>query len=158
MDKMKWVWVGRGLSAIIVLPFVFSAACKIAPQIFYPQMPEQMAAIGLPVEILGLVALLEILCIVTYVIPQTSVLGAVLFTGYLGGAMLTHLRVGQSVAMHVVFGGLIWLGLYLREPRLWRLLPLRRPYDRRGLDFGDENDRRVGPRIEVGPNVSGTLR
>lgn len=146
MDKTKLVWVGRILSGVMVLPFVFSAATKLAPEMLYPQMPEQMAAIGLPMHILKPVGLLELLCVIVYLIPQTSVLGAVLFTGYLGGAMLTHLRVDQSVIMHVVFGGLIWLGIYLREPRLWRLLPIRRPYDRRGLDFGDENDKRVGPR------------
>jgi hypothetical protein len=56
---------------------------------------------------------------------MTSVLGAILFTGYLGGAILTHLRVGQNVAMQVTLALLIWLGLYLREPRLRKLLPLR---------------------------------
>ena len=150
MDKTKLMWIGRVISGVMVLPFAFSAACKIAPQALYPQMPEQMAAIGLPLHILTPVALLEILCIATYLIPQTSILGAVLFTGYLGGAMLTHIRVDQNVAMHVVFGGLLWLGIYLREPRLWRLLPLRRPYDRRGLDFGDEEEKRVAQRRAPG--------
>ncbi len=61
-----------------------------------------------------------------YLVPVTSVLGAVLFTGYLGGAILTHLRVEQSVFLHIVLGLVIWLGIYLREPRLHSVLPFRK--------------------------------
>lgn len=126
MKNKKTVWIGRVLSGLVSFQFAFSAAAKLFPQVFYPQMIEQMTRIGLPESILMTVAILEILCIVTYLIPATSVLGAVLFTGYLGGAMLTHLRVGENVAIHVVLGIVIWLGLYLREPRLRELLPLRK--------------------------------
>lgn len=89
-------------------------------------MIEQMTRIGLPESILMTVAILEILCVVTYLIPATAVLGAVLFTGYLGGAILTHLRVGEPVYLHIFLGGLIWLGIYLREQRLHSILPIRR--------------------------------
>jgi len=68
---------------------------------------------------------LESVCLVLYLIPATSVLGAVLLTGYLGGAVATHLRAGESPALAAVVGALVWVGLYLREPRLWELLPLR---------------------------------
>jgi hypothetical protein len=71
-------------------------------------------------------AVLELTCIAVYLIPPTSVLGAVLMTGYLGGAILTHWRIGDMFATHVVLGLLIWLGVYLREPRLAWLLPVRR--------------------------------
>ena len=126
MKTQKIVWMGRILSALVVLPFAFSAAAKLFPEALYPKMHQEMVAIGLPESILPTVATLEILCIVTYLIPATSVLGAVLFTGYLGGAMLTHLRAGEPVVMHIVLGTVIWLGLYLREPRLHALLPFRR--------------------------------
>jgi hypothetical protein len=126
MNGKAAYWVGWVISVLATLQFAFSAAAKLFPQIFYPQMLEQMAQIGLPADILPLIATLEILCIVTYLIPPTAVLGAVLFTGYVGGAMLTHLRVGQHVYLHIVLGGLIWLGIYLREPRLRALLPIRR--------------------------------
>lgn len=85
-----------------------------------------MAHLGLPQSLLLTFACLEILCIVLYLIPTTAGMGAILFTGYLGGAICTHLRVGESVVMPVILGVLVWLALYLREPRLWKILPLRR--------------------------------
>ncbi|MGZ3721663.1 MAG: DoxX family protein [Bdellovibrionales bacterium] len=125
MNK-KVVWAGRIISAVICIPFIFSAAAKLFPAVMYPEMPEQMAKIGLPVSILPLLATLELMCVVVYLIPATSVLGAVLFTGYLGGTIITHLRVDQPAYMQVLFGMIIWLGIYLREPRLHTLLPLRK--------------------------------
>lgn len=124
--KTKLVWIGRIVSGLVCFPFAFSAAAKLFPSVLYPQMPEQMERIGLPLSILPKIAFLEILCVVTYLIPGTSVLGAVLFTGYLGGTILTHLRVGENVVMQVILGLLVWLGLYLREPRLHALLPIRK--------------------------------
>ena len=126
MNNTKVVWTGRVISGLVSLPFAFSAVSKLFYNILFPEMPEQMALIGLPLSILFPVAILEVLCVVIYLIPATSVLGAVLFTGFLGGAILTHLRVGQSVLMHVILGLLIWLGIYLREPRLHAVLPFRK--------------------------------
>ncbi len=123
---MKLVWTGRVLSFLVCMPFIFSAVSKIFYEKMFPQMPEEMAKIGLPMSILTPVAILEVLCIVMYLVPVTSVLGAVLFTGYLGGAILTHLRVEQSVFLHIVLGLVIWLGIYLREPRLHSVLPFRK--------------------------------
>jgi Mn2+/Fe2+ NRAMP family transporter len=73
-----------------------------------------------------LIGILEIACTVIYVIPRTSVLGAILLTGYLGGATATHVRIGDpSFFGPVIFGVLVWLGLWLRDARLRALLPLR---------------------------------
>lgn len=126
MKNMKLVWTGRVLSFLVCMPFIFSAVSKLFYEKMFPQMPEEMAKIGLPMSILTPVAILEVLCIVMYLVPVTSVLGAVLFTGYLGGAILTHLRVEQSVFLHIVLGLVIWLGIYLREPRLHSVLPFRK--------------------------------
>lgn len=126
MKNMKLVWTGRLLSFLVCMPFIFSAVSKLFYEKMFPQMPEEMAKIGLPMSILTPVAILEVLCIVMYLVPVTSVLGAVLFTGYLGGAILTHLRVEQSVFLHIVLGLVIWLGIYLREPRLHSVLPFRK--------------------------------
>jgi hypothetical protein len=126
MKSAKAILVGRILTALVSFPFIFSGVGKLFPSVFFPQMSEQMAQIGLPESILLPIAILELLCVVLYLIPATSVLGAVLFTGYLGGAILTHLRVGQNVALQVILGMVIWLGIYLREPRLHNLLPLRK--------------------------------
>lgn len=116
-------WVGRILSSIICLPFFLSAFMKLKAG---PEVIEGMGQLGLPPTILTPLAILELTCVVFYVIPMTSVLGAILLTGYLGGAILTHLRVGQDFGMQIGFGVIIWLGLYLRETRLHKLLPLRR--------------------------------
>jgi hypothetical protein len=72
-------------------------------------------------------AILELTVVIVYLIPQTAVLGAVLLTGYIGGALCTHWRVGDPFIVHIVLGLLMWLGLYLREPRLKPLLPIRTP-------------------------------
>ena len=69
--------------------------------------------------------ILELACTVVYLIPQTSVLGAILLTGYFGGATVTNLRVGQSILLPVLAGVLVWGGLYLRDPRLRALIPQR---------------------------------
>ena len=76
------------------------------------------------------IGIIELVCLALYVIPQTSVLGAILFTGYLGGAIATHVRIGSPLFTHILFpiyvAVLIWGGLYAREPRLRALLPVRR--------------------------------
>jgi hypothetical protein len=85
-----------------------------------------MEHLQLPDSMVLPLGILELFCVVVYAVPRTAVLGAILLTGYVGGAMLTHLRIGEPVYMHVVLGLLLWLGLFLREPRLRDLLPLRR--------------------------------
>jgi len=123
-------WTGRGLSALVVLFLVFDASLKLVP---LPIVIESMVELGYPPSE-GLARGLGVLllaCTLLYAFPRTAVLGAILLTGYLGGAVATHLRVGSPVASHVLFGvyvGLMaWGGLFLREPRLAALIPLRRP-------------------------------
>lgn len=118
----KLLWAGRIISYLTMPLFIMSAVMKIMKP---PEVVEGMAKSGMPAEILPILAGLEILCIVTYLFPRTAVLGAVLFTGYLGGAILAHLRLGEDVYLHIILGGLIWLGVYLQEPRLRELLPFR---------------------------------
>lgn len=120
------LWTSYVLSAIPVLMLLFSAYMKIAqPQ---PKYGEGLAHIGWPIELSLTLAALELTCTLLYLIPRTSVLGAVLLAAYLGGATATHLRVGdplQSVLTPAILGMILWLGLWLREPRLKALLPLR---------------------------------
>ena len=120
-DKMTWI--GRGLSLMLALAFLMSAIMKLR---LNAEAKQQIAALGLPESLIPILALLEGLCVLFYLIPQTTVLGAILFTGYLGGAICTHLRVGEPVYIQVLLGVLVWLGVYLREPRLRQILPLRR--------------------------------
>jgi hypothetical protein len=116
-------WVGRVLSGLAVVPFAFSAVLKLLGG---PELEQGFGHLGLPESMTLPLAILEISCVVIYLIPATSVLGAILLTGYLGGAICTHWRVGDPVYVHVVLGVLVWLGLYLREGRLTELIPLRK--------------------------------
>jgi hypothetical protein len=115
----KTVWLGWSISGLTSLLFAWSAFAKLA----LPVDP-RIASVGIPESLLLPLGILELLCVITYLVPATSVLGAILFTGYVGGTILTHWRVGQNVFLQVILGILIWAGLYLREPRLRQLLPL----------------------------------
>lgn len=119
----KIVWTGRVISVLASLVFVMSAFMKLKGG---PEMKQMFDHLGLPESMAIPLAILEISCVVIYAIPATSVLGAILLDGYMGGAICTHWRVGDPVVIPVALGILIWLGLYLREDRLKELLPLRR--------------------------------
>ena len=120
----KIVWVGRVISGLAALLFLFSASMKLKGG---PELAQGMAHLGLPESMVMPLAILELSCVVIYLIPATSVLGAVLLAGYIGGAICTHLRVGDPFYVQIALGMVVWLGLYLREPRLKEILPLRRP-------------------------------
>lgn len=119
----KVVWVGRVISILPCLLFLFSAFLKFKDG---PQMLQGIAHLGIPASLIVPIGILEVSCTVLYLIPATAVLGAILLTGFLGGAICTHLRVGDPFYVQIVLGILIWLGLYLRDDRLKPLLPLRR--------------------------------
>lgn len=114
-------WV---LSALPAGLAIFSGIGKFNPP---PERLQMMTEhLGLQPSLLIPLAVMEIAIAVLYLVPRTAVLGAVLFTGFWGGAILAHLRVGDAFVMHIVLGLLVWGGLYLREPRLRTLLPIRR--------------------------------
>jgi hypothetical protein len=117
-------WIGRMVSAIPVLMMALSAVMKLIRQ---PQAAEAFVnQFGYPVSYLVPIGVLELACAVVYLIPRTAVLGAVLVTTYFGGAVATQVRIGDpSFVGPIVLGVLAWAGLYLREPRLRELLPLR---------------------------------
>lgn len=122
----KGLWAGRILSGLVVLFLIPDGIIKFmkpAPVV------DAFAHLGLPLSISVALGIILLLSTVLYAIPATSVLGAILLTGYLGGAVATHLRVGDPLFSHVLFptylGAVIWLGLYLREERLRALIPLR---------------------------------
>jgi len=118
----KLVCTGRVLSVLSASAFLMSAVMKLKGG---PDLDKGMEHLGLPGSMVLPLALLELTCAVVYLIPLTSVLGAVLLTGYLGGAICTHWRVGDPFFVQVLLGMVVWLGLYLREDRLRGLLPLR---------------------------------
>jgi hypothetical protein len=120
------LWTGRVLSGLPGLFLLFDGAMKLvkpAPVI------EATVRLGYPESSIVGIGVALLLCTLLYLIPRTAVLGAILLTGYLGGAVATHVRVGADlfpICFPVVFGILLWAGLYLREPRLRALVPLRR--------------------------------
>lgn len=118
----KRMWAGRILSALPVLMLVFSAVLKFMKP---ASVVEGFARYGYPEDLIRILGILELLSSVIYVIPRTSVLGAILMTGYLGGAIATNVRVGDpSFFIPVLLGVLVWGGLYLRDGRLSALIPV----------------------------------
>ena len=123
----RWMtWLGWILSVLPSLMLFFSAYMKFtaAPEV----MEGFTGKFGYPDNVLLPLAIVEVTCAVLYLFPPTAMLGAILIAGYLGGAIATHVRVGENkeIVAPIVLGVLVWLGLYLREPRLRALVPWRR--------------------------------
>src|SRR6266436_1969359 len=125
-SSTKGVWVGRVLSGFVVLFLIPDGIIKFVKPA--PVM-EAFAHLGLPLTLANGLGILLLLCTAVYLFPRTSVLGAILLTGYLGGAVATHLRAGDPLFSHILFptylGVLLWLGLYLRDDRVRVLIPFR---------------------------------
>jgi hypothetical protein len=120
----RWMtWTGRVLSA---LPVLLMAGGGIAALIHPAMMAEGLSKYGYPPETGRPIIIAEIACALVYAIPQTSILGAILLTGYLGGATATHVHAGEPFFFPIIFGIIVWLGVFFRESRLRTLLPLRR--------------------------------
>ena len=121
----RWkVRTGIALSTIAVLFLLFDSTGKLLKVAPVVAGTEQL---GYPESVIRTLGVILLLCVVTYVIPRFSIVGAVLLTGYLGGAIATHVRVGSPLLTHVLFpiyvAALIWGGLFLRDPRLpWLLI------------------------------------
>lgn len=119
------VWTGRIISGFLALFLALDAVMKFvrpAPVV------QSFVHLGWPLNLAAAIGTTLLICTVLYVIPRTSILGAILLTGYLGGAVATDLRAGDPLFSHVLFpiyfGALLWLGLYLRNARLRALIPL----------------------------------
>lgn len=121
----KWMTVTSWVLTVPVVGlFLFSAFGKFTAG---DDMVKMFTGhFGYPGGALLPIGVVEVLCVVLWLIPRTSVLGAVLLTGYMGGAIATHVRVGEPFVMQVLIGMVIWLTLFLRMPALRALLPIRR--------------------------------
>lgn len=117
------IWAGYVMSALPVLMLLFSAAMKFARP---APVVEGFAHLGYPESLALPLGLIELTYTILYVFPRTAVLGAILLTGYLGGAVATHVRIGEPFIMPAVLGVLVWGGLFLRDPRIRALIPLYR--------------------------------
>jgi len=118
------LWAGRILSGLAIAVFVFTGLFWLLK----PAVAAQgFAHYGYPDSAALPIALVETACVIVYAIPRTSVLGAILLTGYLGGATATHVRAGEPFFLPIVVGIVIWLGLFLRDGQLRAHIPWRRP-------------------------------
>jgi hypothetical protein len=116
-------WAGWVLTVLLVGLFCFSASMKLMK---IPQAVEGLTKSSYELDVIQPLGAIEAGCAVLYLIPQTAVLGAVLLTGYLGGATATHVAAEESSIHAVIIGVAVWLGIFLRDRRLWALLPFRR--------------------------------
>jgi hypothetical protein len=125
-ESKGMLWTGRVLSGLMALLFVFDGVghlMKPAPVV------EAFARLGYPLSASVGIGVLALICTAIYVTPRTSVLGAILLTGYLGGAVSTHVRAGSSLfemIFPVVLGVLVWVGIFVRDAQLRELIPLHR--------------------------------
>ena len=119
----KMLWAGRIISALPVLLMLFGAVLAVVKP---ATITEGMARYGYPERYAHRILIVEMACVALYAIPQTAVLGAILLTGYLGGATATHVRAAEPFIMPVIVGVLVWLGLFFRDARVRTLIPFRR--------------------------------
>jgi hypothetical protein len=123
------LWTGRVLSGLVIVFLLFDGAIKLVP---WPVVTETMDRMGYgsSESLARTLGVITVACTVLYAIPPTSILGAILLTGYLGGAMASHVRIGSPLFTHTLFGlylGLmVWGGLWLRDGSLRDLIPWRR--------------------------------
>jgi hypothetical protein len=129
---MQPTWKARSRAGTIMtgIAILFLLVDSIGKLIPLAPVVEGSLQLGYPESTIRVIGIILMICVIAYAVPRTSVLGAILLTGYLGGAVATHLRVGSPPLTHTLFpiyvGVLIWGGLMLRENRLKGLVPLRR--------------------------------
>lgn len=125
-DSKTWIWVGRIVTTLVVLFCAFDGLMKVIKE---PHVIAACAQLGFSASEMVLIGVLMLACTVLYAIPRTAILGAVLLTGYLGGAVLANIHVGHPLfecIFPVIFGALAWGGVFVREPRLRELIPFRK--------------------------------
>ena len=119
-------WVGRGMSVLVVLALLADAAVEFFAT---EKIANQMTATGFSVSQAPALGAIMLACAALYAIPRTAILGAILITGFFGGAICTHFRMGETLSVPVllalVLGVMTWGGVYLRDHRLRELLPYR---------------------------------
>lgn len=128
MKASKAVLAGRVLSGLAILFLTFDGVMKFFLHLAPPEVLADADKLGYAMSLMPVIGTLLLICTALYAIPKTTVLGAILLTGYLGGAVATHVRVGNPLATHVLFpvylGFFIWGGLCLRMEHIRRILPI----------------------------------
>jgi hypothetical protein len=124
---MKMIWAGRIMSGLVALFLLFDSVLKVMK---LPVAVEGTTQLGYPEHVVVGIGIVQLVCLVVYLIPRTAIFGAILLTGYLGGAIATHVRVASPLFSHVLFpiyvAVLVWGGVFGRFPRLRALIPVQR--------------------------------
>lgn len=125
LNSHRAQWTGRIMSAFVVLALVADGTI----QLFAPaQVASMLQETGFAMDLTRIVGPIILICVILYAIPATSVLGAILVTGFLGGAICAHVRIGELGSLpeliSLLLGAMTWCGLYLRDPRIRAILPL----------------------------------
>ncbi len=127
MPSRPMLWTGRVLTGLVILFLAMDCTMKLLD---LQPVKDAAAGIGWPAALDRTLGVIELVCLVLYAVPRTAVLGAIVTTGLLGGAVAAHLRGGDPLFSHVLFGVyvgiLMWGGLWLRDPQLRALIPIRR--------------------------------
>jgi hypothetical protein len=130
VESKKMLWTGRIVSGLIAALLLLDAMMKVLQ---VAQVMEGTAKVGYPAGAVRPIGIILLVCLICYVIPRTSVLGAILLTGYLGGAVATNVRISAPFFSYILtpvyVGLLVWGGLFLRDERLRELIPLRQGTD-----------------------------
>lgn len=124
-QKKAFTWAGWVIAGLIALMMILGAAMTLSKS--QQVIDDMVNKFGYPQELAVVIAITQLVCLALYLVPRTAILGAVLLTGYLGGAVATHVRVHDNFTAAAVVGVLVWVSVYLRDPRVRDLLPLRRP-------------------------------
>ncbi len=123
----KMLWTGRVLSGLAIAFLIFDASIKFVMDKLPPEALKAGEALQWPIELMPMVGTILLICTILYAIPRTAILGAVLLTGYLGGAIASHVRVSNPLFTHTLFpiyiAIFVWLGLYLRSAKLRQAFP-----------------------------------
>jgi hypothetical protein len=124
---MTMIWAGRIMSGLVALFLLFDSVIKLVK---LPIAVEGTMQLGYPEHTVVGIGVVLLVCLIVYLIPRTAIFGAILLTGYLGGAIATQVRVGSPLFSHVLFpiyvALLVWGGVFLRCPRLRALIPVQR--------------------------------
>jgi hypothetical protein len=123
MSNNVKTWIGRSLAGFITLAVTLSAIAKL---VHLPKMVDGIVRAGIPESAIVPIAVVELACLTLYLLPRTAVLGAVLLTGFFGGAIVVHIIGKQSIVPLIFIGLFVWGGIYFRVPALQRLLPFRK--------------------------------
>jgi hypothetical protein len=127
VGSKKMLWTGRIVSWVITALLLLDAGMKVLQ---VPQVMEGTLKVGYPAGAVRPIGIILLVCLICYVIPRTSVLGAILLTGYLGGAVATNVRISAPLFSYVLtpvyVGALVWGGLFLQDERVRALIPLRK--------------------------------